>query len=109
MPPSLLGGNSLEIFSFMNIREDILFKEATGGFEPPNRGFADPRLNLLATSPNNPEKSGENHLERKMGFEPTTFSLARRRSTAELLPHLLLLYPNYERCFLFVKEATASI
>jgi hypothetical protein len=25
--------------------------EATGGFEPPNRGFADPRLNLLATSP----------------------------------------------------------
>ena len=25
--------------------------EATGGFEPPDRGFADPRLNLLATSP----------------------------------------------------------
>jgi hypothetical protein len=25
-------------------------------------------------------------LERKMGFEPTTFSLARRHSTAELLP-----------------------
>jgi hypothetical protein len=25
--------------------------EATGGFEPPNRGFADPRLNHLATSP----------------------------------------------------------
>jgi hypothetical protein len=35
----------------MNIREDILLKEATGGFEPPNRGFADPRLNHLATSP----------------------------------------------------------
>jgi hypothetical protein len=25
--------------------------EATGGFEPPNRGFADLRLNRLATSP----------------------------------------------------------
>ena len=25
--------------------------EATGGIEPPNRGFADPRLNHLATSP----------------------------------------------------------
>ncbi len=25
--------------------------EATGGFEPPNRGFADLRLNHLATSP----------------------------------------------------------
>ena len=25
--------------------------EATGGFEPPDRGFADPRLNHLATSP----------------------------------------------------------
>ena len=26
--------------------------EATGGFEPPNKGFADPRLIHLATSPN---------------------------------------------------------
>ncbi len=26
-------------------------EEATGRFELPNRGFADPRLNLLATSP----------------------------------------------------------
>ena len=26
-------------------------------------------------------------LERVMGFAPTAFSLARRRSTAELLPH----------------------
>ena len=25
--------------------------EATGGIEPPNKGFADPRLNHLATSP----------------------------------------------------------
>ncbi len=26
-------------------------------------------------------------LERETGFEPATFSLARRRSTPELLPH----------------------
>lgn len=56
--------------------------KAASGFEPLNRGFADPCLNLLATPP-------ENVMERKMGFEPTTFSLARRRSTAELLPHTL--------------------
>ena len=29
----------------------LKIKEATAGFEPANRGFADPRLNLLATSP----------------------------------------------------------
>jgi hypothetical protein len=28
-------------------------------------------------------------LERAMGFEPTTFSLARRRSTTEPRPHIL--------------------
>ena len=31
-------------------------------------------------------------LERKMGFEPTTSSLARRRSTAELLPQPIPVY-----------------
>ena len=54
--------------------------EATTGFEPVNRGFADPRLILLATSPLNIL------LERKTRFELATSSLARRRSTAELLP-----------------------
>jgi hypothetical protein len=38
-PMLFIGGNSLGNM------------EATGGFEPPDRGFADPRLNLLATSP----------------------------------------------------------
>ncbi len=56
--------------------------EAASGFEPLNRGFADPRLNLLATPP-------QIALERKTRFELATSSLARRRSTAELLP------PNY--------------
>ena len=56
--------------------------EAASGFEPLNRGFADPRLNHLATSPSIT-------VERKMGFEHTTFSLARRRSTTELLPPFL--------------------
>ena len=48
-------------------------------------------------------------MERKKGFEPSTFSLARRRSTAELLPHLLPLYPIGSVVFSFVREATASI
>ncbi len=30
------------------------YAEATGGIEPPSRGFADPRLNHLATSPGTP-------------------------------------------------------
>ena len=30
-------------------------------------------------------------MEREMGLEPTTFSLARRRSTSELLPHNIYL------------------
>ncbi len=40
------------------------------------------RIDNLQTSICNPQS-----LERAMGFEPTTFSLARRRSTAELRPH----------------------
>jgi hypothetical protein len=56
-------------------------EKAAGGFEPPHRGFADPCLNLLATPPQLPDL-----LERKTGFEPATSSLARKHSTAELLP-----------------------
>ncbi len=43
------------------------------------RGFADPCLSHSATSPQ----------ERVRGFEPPTFSLARRRSTTELHPLIL--------------------
>ncbi len=35
----------------LNLFNSIFLLEATGGFEPPNRGFADLRLNHLATSP----------------------------------------------------------
>ena len=55
--------------------------EAWAGFEPAHKGFADPCLNLLATPPRL-----LNLMERKTGFEPATSSLARKRSTAELLP-----------------------
>ena len=30
---------------------NLTYLEVTGGFEPPHKGFADPRLNRLATSP----------------------------------------------------------
>ena len=43
--------------------------EATGGFEPPNRGFADLRLNHLATSP---RRTKSRRLVPRAGFEPAT-------------------------------------
>ena len=46
-----------------------------------DQGFADLCLTSLATTP------CLKKAERAMGFEPTTFSLARRRSTTELHPH----------------------
>ncbi len=58
--------------------------EATSGFEPLNRGFADPCLNHLATSP-------VLTMERKTRFELATSSLARRHSTTELLPQSKLI------------------
>ena len=49
--------------------------EATGGFEPPNRGFADLRLNHLATSPDwfyhQPLLVRVTGLVPRVGFEPT--------------------------------------
>src|SRR5690242_2109686 len=49
-----------------------------GRIRTADKGFADPRLNHLATSP----------LERETGFEPATFSLARRRATTAPLPRI---------------------
>ena len=44
--------------------------EATGGIEPPNRGFANPCLNHLATSP--PAlQSNRKPLVPRVGLEPT--------------------------------------
>ena len=52
--------------------------EATPGFEPGNKGFADLCLSQLGDV--------AVFLERKTGFEPATLSLARRYSTTEPLP-----------------------
>ena len=73
-------------------------KKAASGFEPLYRGFADPCLNLLATPPNQipqqPSTTGTTFsLERKTRFELATSSLARKRSTAELLPLLSQILP----------------
>jgi hypothetical protein len=67
--------------SLKQSQTDSHHEKAAGGFEPPHSGFADPRLNLLATPP-----PRSNSVERKTGFEPATPSLARKYSTAELLP-----------------------
>ena len=52
------------------------------GIRTRDEGFADP---CLTTWPRRRRKL----LERAMGFEPTTFSLARRRSTTEPRPQVL--------------------
>ncbi len=57
--------------------------EATPGFEPGNRGFADPCLTTWL-------RRRQQKLERKTGFEPATLALARRCSTTELLPRRAL-------------------
>ena len=63
------------------MKADILWaglaREATGGFEPPIRVL---QTLALTTWP-------RRRLERETGFEPATFSLARRCSTPEPLPH----------------------
>jgi hypothetical protein len=52
-------------------------RRGDGRIRTGDRGFADPRLNHLATSPVQ---------ERKTGFEPATASLARRSATTAPLP-----------------------
>src|SRR5690349_13544039 len=53
--------------------------EATSGFEPLNTAFAEPCLTTWRR-----RREGE----RETGIEPATFSLARRCSTTEPLPHV---------------------
>src|SRR5512146_2999121 len=60
------------------------------GIRTRDEGFADP---CLTTWPRRQFKK----LERAMGFEPTTFSLARRRSTTEPRP-LVLATPAGREC-----------
>src|SRR5580700_1828586 len=92
---------------FKTIRIGMMM-EAAGGFEPPNRGFADRSLNHLGMPPldNKAAKrsklgypnyysarsaglnlSARNKMERETGVEPATSTLARLHSTTELLPH----------------------
>lgn len=60
------------------LEEDL---EATGGFEPPDEGFADPCLTTWPRRPGfggDPSKDGYSkfeRMERETGFEPATFSL----------------------------------
>ena len=82
--------------------------EAAAGVEPANSGFADRRLSHLAMPPhiarqsrrvhslstdersgpgNAGPASGGKFMEREKGFEPSTFCMASRCSTVELLPH----------------------
>ncbi len=58
------------------------YAEATAGFEPAHKGFADPCLTTWLRRHGYSLRCGE----RAMGFEPTTFCLASRRSTTELHP-----------------------
>ncbi len=63
--------------------------EATAGFEPANKGFADPRLTTWPRRPGGPRRrfsSGAARMERETGFEPATPTLARLCSTTELFP-----------------------
>ena len=78
--------------------------EATVGFEPTHGGFADPCLSTWLRRRRSHQPAGvrsqprrdtpadgrplkaDGFPERAMGFEPTTFSLARRRTTTVLRP-----------------------
>ena len=75
------------------------FLEAPIGIEPMDTGFAVPGLTtwlrrlgiaVLAAFYSPGRFRGPGVVERVMGFEPTTSTLARLHSTTELLPHAKL-------------------
>ena len=70
--------------------------EATGGVEPPNKGFADLCLTTWLRRRNR-EGAVRKIMERKTGLEPATPTLARWCSTAELLPHRKLFSCGHDR------------
>src|SRR3989338_8254958 len=78
--------------------------EAASGFEPLNRGFADLRLNHLATPPHTSTGSGPTPgprletMERETGFEPATPTLARLCSTTELFPREIACFTRLTEC-----------
>jgi hypothetical protein len=93
--------------------------EAASGFEPLNRGFADLRLNHLATPPHQPQRAAgarcQARMERETGFEPATPTLARLCSTTELFPqthdHQAAAYRNkrFAQCQLRSPAGGASV
>ena len=73
----------------MGIPVEDTHAEATTGFEPVMRVLQTLALPLGHDAVLNKTK-------RAMGFEPTTFSLARRRSTTELHPQVLVALADRE-------------
>ena len=81
-----------------NTNEELAFFAKTVGsdffltdrqlFPAYNLGFAELHSRFLSPSPK-PEVSGKSESERETGFAPATSSLARKHSTAELLPQVI--------------------
>jgi hypothetical protein len=67
----------------------LLGVEATSGFEPLHKGFADLSLTTWVRRRVCGQRIYGKDLERETGFEPATTCLGSRCSTTELLPHTI--------------------